>query len=55
MHQGTHKSVMLKFGLEIDFKAKGGSRVKKTCQAYFVEHIVLVSTLFSECQNSTWF
>ena len=31
----------------------GGSRVKKTCQAYFVEFIAVISTLFTECQNST--
>ena len=33
----------------------GGSKVKKICQAYFVEVIAVVSTLFTECQNSTWF
>ena len=36
-------------------KAIGGSGVKKTCQAYFVELIAVVSTLFTECQNSTRF
>ena len=29
------------------FKAIGGSGVKKTCQAYFVELIAVVSTLFT--------
>ena len=33
----------------------GGSGVKKTCQAYFEELIAVVSTLFTECQNSTPF
>ena len=37
------------------FKAIGGSGVKKKCQAYFKELIAVVSTLFTECQNSTWF
>ena len=36
-------------------KAIGGSGVKKTCQAYFKELIAVVSTLFTECQNSTLF
>ena len=36
-------------------KAIGGSRVNKTFQAYFVELIAVVSTLFTECQNSTRF
>ena len=30
-------------------------RVKKTCQAYFVELIAVVSTPFAECQNLTRF
>ena len=33
----------------------GGSGVKKTCEAYFVELIAVVSTLLTECQNSTQF
>ena len=36
-------------------KAIGGSGVKNTCRAYFVELIAVVSTLFTECQNSTRF
>ena len=36
-------------------KAMGGSGVKKTCQAYFEELIAVVSTLFTEFQNSTPF
>ena len=37
-------------------KAIGGrSGVKKTCRAYFDELIAVVSTLFTECQNSTPF
>ena len=34
---------------------EGGSGAQKTCQAYFVELIAVVSTLFTECQNSTQF
>ena len=36
-------------------KAIGGVRGQKTCQAYFEELIAVVSTLFTECQNSTRF
>ena len=45
------------FGLDppIPLRQYGGSGVKKTCQAYFVEFIAVVSTPFMECQNSTWF
>ena len=32
-----------------------GPGVKKLCQAYFEELIAVVSTLFTECQNSTPF
>ena len=37
------------------FKAIGGSGVKKTCQAYFEELFAVLSTLFTEYQNSTPF
>ena len=38
------------------FKAiEGGLGSKKTCQAYFVELIAVVSTLLTKCQNSTLF
>ena len=35
-----------------DFMAIGG---QKACQAYLVELIAVVSTLFTECQYLTWF
>ena len=42
---------------DLDVKAigEGGPGSKKTCQAYFVELIAVVSTVFTECQNSTRF
>ena len=41
---------------ENNLKAIGGeSGVKRICQAYFVELITVISILFTECQNSTWF
>ena len=33
----------------------GGVQGQKTCHAYFVELIAVVSTFFMECQNSTQF
>ena len=37
------------------FKATGGSGVKKTCWSYLKGSIVVVSTLFTKCQNFTPF
>ena len=38
----------------MSLRRKGGVG-SKTCQAYFVELIAVVSMLFTECQNSTRF
>ena len=40
---------------EYNFKATGGSRVKKICWSYLKDFIVMVSTLFTEYQNFTPF
>ena len=60
LHRPSIDSFECIYGLQsfdsvVRVKAIGGSRVKKTYHAYFVELIAAVSTLLTECQNSTRF